>query len=362
MQPKPNHYMANPELDVIVQPDALRELAAALYEAVGVPEDDARLVADLQVTIDLRGVHSHGTRALPGYVRRIQSGQINPTPNIRVVREGISFVRLDGDSALGHVACHRAMTLAIEKAKETGMASAAVFNSNHFGAAANYAMMALEHDMIGFAASSSSPGLAPFGGKSRVLGNHPFSYAIPTNEEPPIVLDMACGVSAWGRIGTIRMYGGALTEGWALDADGNPTIDPAKAAVMLPFGGVKGYGLTIIMDALTGPLSGSVATVNRIGDAFGGQKQASQFFYAIYVDAFADVNEFKAEIDRQIRTIRDAPKTEGVSSIYLPGEIEWKKMKRWQSEGIPLHRDHIASLMSLAKELGVDVSISPNLR
>ena len=339
----------------LVRAEQLREMASQLYRKVGVPEEEADRVAGLQTETDLRGVHSHGTRALPGYVRRIQEGRTNPRPQIQTLREGPSFALLDGDRGLGPLTGTRGIQAAIARAKQTCIAAVTVRNSNHFGAAANFALQTLEHGMVGFAASSSSPGLAPYGGASRLVGNHPFAYAVPAKEEPPLVLDMATGVSAWGRIGTMRMYGKPLADNWVLDREGRPTNDPAKAHILLPFGSYKGYGLTLIVDALASILPFGVSTCHRDAPEFAGQTFSSHFFYAIQVDCFLPLDEFTAEMDRTIRTIRNSRRAEGVDRIYLPGEIEWLKQEAWSKTGIPLHKDHLNSLAGLADELGVRV-------
>ncbi|OGG50451.1 MAG: hypothetical protein A3F84_24440 [Candidatus Handelsmanbacteria bacterium RIFCSPLOWO2_12_FULL_64_10] len=339
----------------LVRVEQLQEIASQLYQKVGVSKEDADLAAGLEAETDLRGVPSHGTRPLPGYVRRIQEGKTNPRPKIQVVREGPSFALIDGDRGLGHLAGTRAMQTAISKARQTGIAAVAVRNSTHFGAAAKYAMQALEHGMVGFSVSSSSPGLAPYGGASRVIGNHPFAYAVPAKEERPLVLDMACGVSAWGRVGTMRMYGKTLADNWVLDKEGRPTNDPAQAHVLLPFGGAKGYGLTLVMDALSSLLPFGVSTCHRGTPEFAGQTWSSHFFYAIHIESFIPLDEFGTEMDRTIRTVRESKRAEGVGRIYLPGEIEWLKKEAWSRTGIPIHRDHLNSLAKLADELGVKV-------
>ena len=211
--------------------------------------------------------------------------------------------------------------------------------------------------MIGFSVSSSSPGVAPYGGMTRVLGNHPLSYAIPAKNEPPIVIDMACGVSAWGRVATMAMYGEKLSPGWALDENGNETDDPTKARVLLPMGGVKGYALGLAMDALSGPLTGGIATCHRGISEYSGQRQSSHFFYAINVDSFVPLDEFTEEMDEVIRTIRSSKPAPGFDRVYLPGEIEWSKHQKWMKDGIPLHSQHVQSLMDLGKELNAEISL-----
>ena len=333
----------------------LRKTTQSIYEAVGVPRSEATLMARLQSATDVRGVHSHGTRLVPGYLQRLQDGHTNPTPNIRIVREGPAWATIDGDHCLGHLASHRAMELAIEKADETGIAATTVVNSRHFGAAACYAMMALDHDMIGFSVTSSSRGVAPFGGNDRVLGNHAMAYAIPAMHEYPLVLDMATGRSAWGRVHTMRLYGQKLSGEWVLDEEGEVTDDPHNAHALVAPGGSKGSGLNIIMDVLSGVLPFSLATVNR-GEAFQGQRQASHFFQAIKIETFSDVTDFKREVDRMIQIIRHSRRKEGVDRIYVPGEIEWLKKTAWEKSGIPLHKTHVAGLEKAAEAQGIEAA------
>ena len=341
--------------DIVVSADELREFASQLYQKGGVPKTDADAVAQLQVETDLRGIHSHGTRHLPGYVRGILAGNTNPTPNLTITREGPAFARVDGDRALGHVAGKFSMELAIEKAKVAGIGAAGAYTTNHFGAASATAMLALEHGMIGFSTSTSGRGVAPYGGKTGVVGNNPFAYAIPAKTEPPIVLDMACGVSAWGRVDTMRLYGQKLGPGWVLDEDGKETDDPNKAHVLLPIGGAKGYALALSVDALAGPLTGMLATVNKKGGLPSDKQGSGLFFYAINIDSFVPLDEFTEEIDREIHELRSSPPAEGFDQVYFPGELEALKYEQWSQNGLPLHRDHLKGLADLAAKLGIPV-------
>ncbi len=338
--------------EVLVRAEDLHNYVKRLYISAGVPESDAETMAKLQTETDVRGVHSHGTRGAPQYVRRILKGQTNPTPKIRIVNEGPAFTVFDNDGGLGHLGSVRAMESAIEKASDNGIGAATVIHSRHFGAAFYYAMMAAQSDMVGFAVSSSSPLVAPFGGNACVLGNNPVAYAVPADEESPLVLDMATGVSAWGRVATMRLYGKKLTPNWVLDKDGNPTDDPHEADVLLPFGDAKGSGFGIIMDVLASVLPFCVATPHR-HEEYEEQRNSSHFFQAIDISKFTPIEEFKAEIDRMIGTVRESRRRSDIDRIYLPGEIEWLKKEAWLKSGIPLHKVHVESLEEIAAELGV---------
>ncbi len=347
------------EQEVIVNASALQTVCSQLYQTAGVAQSDADTVAEMQVLMDLRGVHSHATRAVPRYVRGIINGDINPTPDLKRLEDNPASALLDGDRGLGHLVGVRAMNIAIEKAKSASIGVAIVRNSNHFGAASSHAMRAAEHDMIGFATTNGlGVNVAVFGARSISIGNNAFSYAIPAGEEPPLVLDMACGAAAAGRIGTARLYQEKIPLGWGLDADGNETEDPSKVAAILPAAGPKGSALAMVMDVLCGPLSGGLMGINKHfqpGDTPPEKRQSSHFFFAINIASFTAVGEFKAEIDRQIRMTRQATPRSGFTRVTLPGEIESELTEERRMKGIPLHREPVQELEGLAEELGVEI-------
>ncbi len=347
------------DLEVLIDHDELHAHVKAVYRAARVSEAHAQLMADLQVETDVRGVHSHGTRHVPAYVKRMLRGHTNPVPEIKVTKEGPAFAIVDNDRGMGHLGGMLAMKMAVEKAKKTGVAIATVVESRHFGAAFSYAMLAAKHDMIGIALSSSSPGLAPWGGAERMLGNDPVAYAVPAGKERPLVLDMASGVSAWGRVETMGLYGKKLTMDWVLDKNGKPTDDPKEATVLLPFGGIKGSGLAIMNDILASVLPCGIATPHRWGDDFTDQQQGSHFFQAIDIKQFQDLDVFKAEIDQLWQTVRQAKPREGFDRVYLPGEIEWLKQEAWIKSGIPMHKAHVEGLNDIAEEMGISDRLEP---
>ena len=338
-----------------VQSEPFGEFASQLYQRAGVPKADADAVGRMQAETDQRGVYSHGTRALPGYVRGILKGQISPEAAPYVLEEAPSTALVDADNSLGHVAGRYAMSLAIQKAHTTGIAAIAVRNSNHYGAAACFAMMALPEGMIGFTTTNTGgASVVPHGGVSGLLGNHPVAYAIPARNEPPIVLDMAVGMSAWGKVGVYGMEGKTLPVGWVLDADGKPTQEPGEARGMLPFGGYKAHGLAIVMSLLSGVLTGGPAACNRTPDTPPDLARRGHFFYAIKIGAFCPLDEFTQAVDAEIQTVRNAERADGVDRIYMPGEIEHLNQQDALRHGISLHRKHLGALAALGRELGVD--------
>lgn len=343
--------------ETLVQAPALKRYVETVTRALGMPEADARIMADTLVEADLRSVHTHGVNALTGYSKRLRGGGANPRPDVRVVTETLGVVVVDGDNGMGQVVAHFAMERAIERARATGIGAAAVRNSSHFGAAAYYAAMALEHDMIGFATTSAGNRIAPIGGKTPVVGNNPLAWAIPAGAEQPILLDMAQSVVAAGKLGMAARKGERIPFGWALDREGKPTDDPAagQAGLLVPIGGPKGFGLAIVMDVLAGGLSGAA-----IGLELARTHQADQpsrlghFFLAIDIGQFTEVADFKARIDRVIRDVKQSEPAEGTRDLYLAGEIEWNAKRERLVRGIPLLTSIVDDLDRLAGELGLD--------
>ena len=342
--------MSQTAQEIIVQANQLREFACELYRKAGVSQEHAELMARLQVETDLRGVHSHGTRHLPSYIEIILAGDMNPAPQIRALREGPGFVLFDGDNGLGHVASVAAMKAAIDKAKLTGVAAAGVRNAGHFGAAASFAMMAVDEKMIGFATTNTGgPSVVAPGGAERVAGNNPLCYALPAGKELPIVLDMACGAAAWGTILTMNMYGLPVPKEWFLGGDGETVTDPSEGHLMMPAAGPKGYGLALVMGILAGPLVGGLMSCHA------SDEPSKHFFIAINVSSFTDFEAYAAEADRGIRTVRASKTVKGIDRVYLPGEMEWRQREKWIKSGIPLHTAHLRSLAETAKRLGVGI-------
>ena len=341
--------MVKEDQEIVVNSEKLKKFATEIYQKVGLSESDAYAIASLQVETDLRGVYSHGTRALRRYVNGMRTGHINMHPDMKIIKEGLAFALMDGDMGSGYLAGIKAMEIAINKAKYAGVSAVGVRNSEHFGAAACYSMMALKHNMIGFATTNSgSASITAPGSVSPVIANNPMSYAIPTKDEPPIVLDMACGIAAWGRIITMALYNEPIPDGWLLTEDGQPTNDPSKGKFMNPAAGPKGYGLGLVLGTLAGPLVGGMsACLKKNGEP------SEHFFFVINVESFVSIDEFTAKMDETIRKIRTAKKANGTERIYIPGEIEWLNYQKSLKEGIPIHKQHLQDLADLGEELGV---------
>lgn len=334
--------------------EELRCFCAELMKAVGVPAADAELTATVQVEADLRGVYSHGSRAVPRYVRSIQHGSTNTQPQITATREGPAYALLDGDHGLGQVVAVRAMELAVQKARTAAIAAVGVQRSSHFGAAAFYSVMAAEAGMVGFSTSTGGgSNHAAYGGTTPILGNHPISYAIPAGQERPIVLDMATGASAHGKIALARMAGELLPPGCFMTREGLDTRDPELAAIALPSGGPKGYGLALAMDILAGVMLGDVASCHRNRREPDTPIESGHMFMAMNIESFRPLEEFEAEVDRQIGTIRASRTRPGFERVYLPGELEWLKKEEQLEKGVSLPVEVLSELEVMGEELGV---------
>jgi len=328
--------------------------------AVGVSKSHAKKTAELMARADLIGQDGHGVFRLPQYVKRIKAGGINVTPDITVVEERTATALVDGDNALGHLVMSHATELAIEKAAKTGVAWVGSRFSNHAGPASLYAMMPLKKDMIGlYVAVGSANHLPPWGGTEMLLSTNPIAVAIPSANNPPVVLDMATTVAAYGKVKTAAQRGETMPEGWMIDRNGNPLTDPARASegFLLPIGGPKGYGLSLIFGILAGTLNG--AGFGRDVVDFNADSKSvtntGQFVIALDIKAFTDVHKFKLGIDEIYRQMKSSPLLPGYNEIRLPGERLAAVTKTRTEGGIPVANPLRRALNELADELGVAV-------
>ena len=337
---------------------ALRDIVTALFAACDMRSDDAALLAETLVESDLRGIHSHGVLRVPDYVAKLTTGGVDPRGTPRMVRERGAVMVADGANSMGQIGGTFAMRHALERARDTGVAAVALRGSNHCGAMDRYARMALEHDMIGIATTNALPTMAPWGGADKIVGINPLAVAIPAQSEAPIVLDFAFGATAHGKMRIYHQKGHALPEGWAYDADGVPTTDAAKALVGLirPIGDFKGVGLALVMGVLSSVLSGAAYGADY-GDMVNGPVAGAdgQFFLALDVASFEEVDRFKRRIDGIIRAIHASRKAPGVERLYLPGEMEANFEASYREAGIPLNDATLGDIAKVARPRGVRV-------
>jgi L-2-hydroxycarboxylate dehydrogenase (NAD+) len=362
-----------------IQADTLHKFLAHVFQCLGVPQDDAWTAAGVIVLADVRGVETHGINNLDHYVDSLRVGRINPTPNVAVVRESPITAVLDGDGGMGLVVGVKAMEMCIAKAEAHGLGAVAVRRSMHYGMASYYSLMCLPHDMIGLSMTNNSrPTVFPTFGLEPMTSTNPISVAAPTNREAPYVMDFATSAVANSRVDLMRKTGAThIPFGWALDKEGNPTDDPQKALdalTFVPLGGTrelgshKGYGLSVLVDILTGLLSGGIYGNLRDRVPPADEKlrySSSHFFMALRVDYFRPIEEFKAAMDDMLRALKDSKKAAGHDRIYTHGEIEFETEGERRANGIPDHAFFVDQLRALATELDIpfdDLPPNPYLR
>jgi LDH2 family malate/lactate/ureidoglycolate dehydrogenase len=336
----------------------LLAFCSACFGKLGLSSQNARLTAENLIFANLRGVDSHGVIRLKIYADRLRAGGFDPKARTKVVAEQESSALLDARHGVGQVAASAAMKLAIFKAKKTGAAVVSVKNSNHFGASAFYAMRALEHGMIGIAATNAGPTMAPTGGREGRLGNNAMAIAVPAGQSPPVVLDMATGAVAWGKIFVAQQEKRKIPATWALDKNGVPTDDPNAAAhqgLIQPFGGYKGYGLSLLIDILTGILSGGGFStyVRTLYKQIETPSQVAHTCAALHIKTLMPLREFHQRMEAIIQLMHSCPTAPGVERIFVPGEIEHETEQRRRAEGIPLNIELRNELNVLGVELGV---------
>jgi L-2-hydroxycarboxylate dehydrogenase (NAD+) len=348
--------------------EKLKHFVTEVLERSDVARAHAEIVADVLVEADLRGIESHGIARLDSYyVARIRSGHLKPRPNYGVVRETATTIVYDADNGLGHPVSKMAMESVIAKAQEHGAAFGAVRNSNHYGIAGYYAMMALAHDMVGMSSTNSVKYAAATFGREVVLGTNPFAFAVPAGNEPAFVLDFATTTVPKGKLEVHKRKRKRLEPGWAIDAEGNMTYDPDEAlrGALLPLGGFgteggghKGYGLGLLADIFCGVLSGGAfgPTLPFANETKEGA--ISHWFGAFRVDAFRDVQEFKADMDVELRYFKESSASRGAQRIMVAGEPEILNTAYHRQYGVPVHAKVWEGLNRLAGELGIPFDLA----
>jgi L-2-hydroxycarboxylate dehydrogenase (NAD+) len=334
-----------------------------------VSEEDARTAAEILVAADLRGVDSHGVIRLDTYYgTRLRAGLIDPTTPLKVLQETPTTVAYDAGTGLGQVAGYRAMQRCIEKAHEVGLSMVTVRNSNHYGIAGFYAMMALPHDMIGISFTNSQPLVAPTYGRTAILGTNPIAVAAPAGHNRPYVLDMATSIVPIGRITVYQKAGRLIPEGWGVDKDGIVTTDPnavLKGGALMALGGTdimrgyKGYGLALLVDIFSGILSGASFGKDVTHPNQGKPADVGHFFAAIRINAFRPMEEFTRDMDALLDQLKDAPKAAGQERIYIHGEKEFELSDRNEREGVPLMSEVVEMLKKTGEQVNVPFDLEP---
>ncbi|GGE50526.1 lactate dehydrogenase [Agaricicola taiwanensis] len=334
----------------------LETYAARVFETAGLPAGDAAIIAADLVRANLRGIDSHGVSRIPMYLERLRRGLVNAKPNIAVKRMAGAVAEVDADNGMGFLASHRAMDEAISLARDAGIGLVGVKNSTHFGMGALYALQAIEAGFVSLIFTNSSPAIPMWGARTTFLGASPIAAGVPGGKHPPYVMDMAMTVIARGKIRLAAMRGEKIPEGLALDNEGNPTTDAAKAfeGVCLPFGGVKGSVLGTLMDLLSGVLTGANfgGEVKSLYFDHSGPQNVGHLFFAIRPDLFMSMEDFETRMDAFVDRAKALPRAAGVDEILIPGEPEQRTENQRRATGIPITDNVIADLTEEAKRAG----------
>ena len=347
---------------VYVSETSLRDATQAVFEKMEVSEEDAALATDVLVMADMRGVDSHGvSNMLRSYVAGYQEGRYNPRPDWKIVRERASTATIDSDRGLGIIVAPKAMEIAIQKAKQTGIGVVTIRNGGHMGMISYHAMLALEHDMIGTAMTAVGTGVLPtFGAEGRV-GTNPIAVAAPAKNMHPFVLDIATSMVAGNKLTLARRLGATLPPGMIADAEGTPieTAGPLPEGYKnIPFGGTrelgshKGYGLAMVVEIMCTILSGGMPMT--LPDA---ERRATHHVAAYDIDAFTDVDEFKELMDRWLEHMEATPPAPGHERVLTPGLEEEEAEAQRRERGIPLHTEVIDWFEQTCRELDIPFAL-----
>lgn len=344
-----------------VDADELSRLATAILEAHSVPTADAELLADSLVQAELWGHSSHGMLRLPWYTARLRSGAMQAVTDVQTVSDTGSLTVLDGQEGIGQVIATRAVTTGIAKAMEHGISGVAVRNSNHFGTAAYFTRRCADEGMVGILATNASPAMAPWGGRQKMVGNNPWSIAVPAGRYSTVVMDIANTAVARGKIYLARERGQSIPEGWAADSMGVPTTD-ADAAIdglILPMGGHKGYVISFMLDILAGVLTGSSYGTDVAGPY---QPEArsgcGHLLLTIDIERLMPRAEFEQRMEDLLDRIKGSAPAEGITEVFFPGEIEARNNIENRRSGLAIPDRTLDSLRELAASSGVEWTLA----
>ncbi|WP_456419650.1 L-sulfolactate dehydrogenase [Methanocaldococcus infernus] len=333
-----------------IKPEMEKELIVDILKKYSLPEEDAEVVANCIVEADLKGFTSHGLGRFSYYIKALELGNLNPKPNIKVVKDLKATAIIDGDLGFGQVVGKKAMELAIKKAEEFGISAVSTRNSGHFGIASFYSEMAMERDLIGIVITNTEPAMAPYGGKTKILGTNPIAIAFKGNKYK-FSLDMATSSIARGKILEALRKGMKIPEGCAINKEGKVTTDPKEAleGSILPFGGPKGYGLALAIEVLAAIGGGEVGSDVK-GTANPEEKcNKGDLFIVINPDFFIGKEEFKKKVDKVLEEIKR-------DNALIPGEIEENNKKKRLKEGIEVDENLYKMLKDICDKVGLDIN------
>ena len=337
-----------------VNPEKIKVLIQDIFIHCDVPRDQASVITDALLDANLSGRASHGILRTKAYVDRLEAGGGKANPNMRILQESETTALIDGDNGLGMVAAQKAAELCRQKALISGIACVTVKNTNHYGAAAYWAEMIAQEDMIAFSCANVAPLVAPPGGKDVALGTNPLCVYVPSASYGPMCLDIATSTVAQGKLFDYQLKHQELGVGWAVDVNGIPTTDPDKARFLTPFGAHKGYGIACMIEVMSALLAGGHFghELNDMYEDIDKPNNLSSCFIGIRIDRFRPAEEFKADVDRFIEYLHSIPPAEG-QRVYFPGEIEIINKSKAQKEGLLLPEDLVQQLEELGSRLGI---------
>ncbi len=346
---------------MMINYDKLIQEIQAVFEAAGMTTENAAQMGQVLVEAEARGVYSHGVQMVASYINSYKNGTLTLNPEIKVLKQSSTTLLVDGGNGLGGISLTKAMDLAIAKAKEYGSATLVMVNCGHYGAGAYYVERAAREKLIGYLYANTPRNAIPFGGAERYLGTNPYSFAAPAGKYGNIVLDMATTETAAGKLRAAMDDGRQVPLGMGVDRDGNPTTDPGaiiNGGALCHFGGVKGYGISFMINTVTGVLSGSAykgAEIDLLNLRGTGKNSVSFFMSLVDISRFIDPAEFEARAEDFIEDIKRVKLAPGFQEIFFPGEIENRNLARALIEGVHVHDAAYEGFRKVAASLGVEL-------
>ncbi len=341
--------------EITIKAESLNSFIVDLTIRTGLTKSDANILAESLIDADLKGIRSHGLIRLPIYIKRMESGVIDTTKEVKAVREKGSVKILNANHGLGQVAGVRSMETAIAIAKQFGVGICGVFNSNHFGALGYYTELASKTAMIGLAVTNTFPAMAPLGGKEKVIGNNPFAISVPRSRDFPITYDVSTSTVAYGKIMVAQREGKKIPFGWALDNEGNPTDDPDEVILqkgsLTPFEKHKGYGLAFVLEIFAGVLTGA-SFGRQIHSMFDLKELAGlgHFMMAIDIEHFMEMENFYDRLEQFVQSIKFSGLAKGTEEILIPGEVEHRNKKVNMEKGLTYDLPLVEEINTLARK------------
>lgn len=352
--------------------NTMEKFMTDVFIGLGVPDEDAKVCADVLITSDRRGIDSHGIGRLKTiYYDRILQGILFPKTNFEIIKEGPTTAVIDGHDGMGHVIGHKSMQMAIDKAKEYGLGMTAVRNSSHYGIAGYYVLMAVRSGMIGITGTNARPSVAPTFGIENMLGTNPITFGLPTDEKFPFVIDCATSLSQRGKLEVYARENKEIPEGWVIGQDGKPRVDTQQilkdlvkgTAALTPLGGIgeelgghKGYGYGTVVEILCAALQGGSFLKMLLGFKDGKKVpyNLGHFFIAIDIETFTELSEFKKTAGKILRELRHSKKMPHADRIYTAGEKEHLAFLERKEKGVPLNKKLQEEILVMQRELKLD--------